>query len=208
MGRAGWDNGSMRVFCSIRPSADATEHLEAALESVRDRAGRALRWGDPEQWHLTLAFTPQLPDGAVDDAVENLARIAATHQPLQLHLAGAGVFSGRTLWIGVGGEVEDLAALMREDLLGEPDRERRRAHLTVARVSARAPRPRRHRYRGVPAWPDPTELMLAELVRALSVYRGPSWQVEELELVSSRLGAGRSGGPLHEVLATVPLGSG
>ncbi|MBE9404165.1 2'-5' RNA ligase family protein [Brachybacterium sp. p3-SID1565] len=197
----------MRVFCSIRPSADAAEHLESALESVRARTGRSLRWGDPDQWHLTLAFTPQLPDGAVEDTIEQVARVAASHRPMRLSLAGAGLFSGRALWVGVGGEVEPLAALMQEDLLGEQDRERRRAHLTVARVSARAPRPRRHRYRGIPAEPDPTELMLAEVVRALSVYRGPEWLAEELEVVSSRLGAGRSGGPLHEVLATVPLGN-
>lgn len=196
----------MRVFCSIRPSADAVDHLDAALDAVRDRTGRALHWGDPDQWHLTVAFTPQLPDGAVEDALDHLAQVAAAHGPMRLHLAGAGVFSGRTLWIGVGGEVDALAALMREDLLGEQDRERRRAHLTVARVSARAPRPRRRRYRGEPAEPDPTELVLAEVVRAMSVYRGPVWKTGELELVSSRLGAGRSGGPLHEVLGVVPLG--
>lgn len=197
----------MRVFCSIRPSSDAVEHLDAALDAVRDRAGRALHWGDQDQWHLTLAFTAQLPEGAVEDTLDHMGQVASAHGPMQLHLAGAGVFSGRTLWIGVGGEVAALAALMREDLLGEQDRERRRAHLTVARVSARAPRPRRRRYRGEPAPADPTELVLAEVVRAMSVYRGPAWEVRELELVSSRLGAGRSGGPLHETLGSVPLGA-
>ncbi|MDO5661240.1 MAG: 2'-5' RNA ligase family protein [Brachybacterium sp.] len=197
----------MRAFCSIRPPADVLDHLDAALEDVRDRAGRVLRWGDADQRHLTLAFVPHLPDGAVDDAVADLALIASSHRPLRLHLAGAGVFSARTLWVGVGGEVGPLASLMSEDLMGEPDRARRRAHLTVARVSARAPRARRSRRRGVAPEPDPTELVLAEVVRALSVYRGPEWLVEEIELASSRLGAGRSGGPLHEVLATVPLGA-
>ena len=197
----------MRVFCSIRPSADAVEHLDAALDAVRDRAGRALHWGDPDQWHLTLAFAPQLPGGAVEDSFDHLAQVLSGHGPMDLHLAGAGVFAGRALWIGVGGDVDDLAALMREDLLGDQDRERRRAHLTVARVSARAPRPRRRRYRGEPAQPDPTELVLAEVVRAMSVYRGPAWEVREVELVSSRLGAGRSGGPLHETLGSVPLGA-
>lgn len=197
----------MRVFCSIRPSADAVEHLDAALEPFRDRAGRSLRWGDPDQWHLTLAFAPHLADGAVEDALDQLASVAAAHEPLDLHLAGAGVFSGRTLWIGVGGDVDPLAALMRADLLGGQDRERRRAHLTVARVSARAPRSPRSRHRGAEVMPDPTELALAETVRALSVYRGPAWRVDEIALVSSRLGAGRSGGPLHEELGSVPLGS-
>src|SRR5690625_3001383 len=137
----------MRVFDSIRPSADARLHLQHALDSVRQPAGQSLRWGDADQWHLTLAFRPDLPEGAVPDALDDLAAMASGHGPLTLHLSGAGSFSGRTLWIGVGGEVSRLESLMREGLLGEPDRERRRAHLTVARVSARAPRPPRRRTR-------------------------------------------------------------
>ena len=46
---------------------------------------------------------------------------------------------------------------------------------------------------------------VAEAVHALAVYRGPEWTADEVEVVASRLGEGRSGGPLHEVLATVPL---
>lgn len=196
----------MRAFVSIRPSADARQHLENALDEVRLTAGQSLRWGDADQWHLTLAFQAEVPSGAAEDVLEDLAAIAAQHQPLELHLSGAGVFNGRALWIGVGGETERLASLMREDLLGEVDRERRRAHLTVARVSARAPRPRRRRSRWALPEPDPTEMLLANTVRALAVYRGPSWRATELELVTSELGTGRFGGPLHEVIGTVPLG--
>lgn len=196
----------MRVFVALRPSPEALEHLDAALEDVRATSGLSLRWGDPEQWHLTLAFRPDLPEGALEDTAQHLAVLAAGHSPLTLHLTGAGVFSARALWIGVGGETQRLAALMGEPLLEGELRERRRAHLTVARVSARAPRPPRRRRRGEASPPDPTQLLLADAVRALSVYRGPSWEATELELVRSELGQGRSGGPRHEVLATVPLG--
>lgn len=196
----------MRVFAALRPPPPVLEHLDAALEDVRAASGMSLRWSDPEQRHLTLAFRADLPAGAIEDAARELATVAALHAPLSLHLSGAGVFSGRTLWIGAGGDTEALGVLMAEPLLEGELRERRRAHLTVARVSARAPRPPRRRRRGEPPPPDPTQLLLAEAVRALSVYRGPTWQATELELVTSRLGQGRSGGPLHEVLAAVPLG--
>ncbi|MFC7463622.1 2'-5' RNA ligase family protein [Brachybacterium sp. GCM10030252] len=196
----------MRVFVSIRPSPDALDHLASALDEVRSRTGLSLRWGDAAQWHLTLAFRPHLPDGAVDGALASLAEVAARHEPMDLQLSGAGTFSSRTLWIGVGGEVDRLGALMSEQLLGEEDGERRRAHLTVARVSARAPRARRRRSRWDPPQPDPTQVMLADAVHALSVYRGPMWRTDEIQLVTSRLGQGRSGGPLHEVLGAVPLG--
>ncbi|ASK64657.1 RNA 2',3'-cyclic phosphodiesterase [Brachybacterium avium] len=196
----------MRVFVALRPSPTALEHLDSALEGVRGRAGRALHWGDPAQWHLTLAFRADLPGGALQDTVDQLAAVAAEHRPLPLQLSGAGVFSGRTLWIGVGGATEALSALMGETLLEGEDRERRRAHLSVARVSARAPRAPRRRRRGEARPPDPTQLLLADAVHALSVYRGPLWEASELEVVESVLGQGRSGGPLHEVLAVVPLG--
>lgn len=201
----------MRVFVALRPAAPALEHLAAALEDVRATSWPALRWGDPEQWHLTLAFRPDLPEGAVEAVLADLAAVAARHSPLSLQLSGAGVFSARTLWIGVGGQTEQLAALMGEHLLEAADRpggdgrERRRAHLTVARVSSRAPRAPRRRTRGAAPSADPTQLLLAEVVRALSVYRGPLWQAEQLELVASEIGGGRSGGPRHEVLGTVPL---
>ncbi|WP_422114620.1 RNA 2',3'-cyclic phosphodiesterase [Brachybacterium sp. UNK5269] len=200
----------MRAFVAMRPAEPALAHLAAALEDVRATSWPALRWGDPEQWHLTLAFRPDLPEGAVDGTLEDLAAVAARHAPLSLQLSGAGVFSARTLWIGVGGQTEQLAALMGERLLdaeGRPGdgRERRRAHLTVARVSSRAPRAPRRRVRGAAPPPDPTQLLLAEVVRALSVYRGPLWRGEALELVASELGGGRSGGPRHEVIGTVPL---
>lgn len=181
------------------------DHLEPALDGVRDRAGRALRWTDPEQRHLTLAFHPEVPAGAVDDVVTDAGRIAAGHAPLDLHLTGAGEFSHRTLWVGVGGQVRELGALLAEPWLADDDgRDRRRAHLTVARVSGTAPRPRGRR-RGEPRPPAPATVLLAEAVRALTVYRGPQWTADEVEVVASRLGAGRFGGPVHEVLATVPL---
>ncbi|WP_438819699.1 2'-5' RNA ligase family protein [Micrococcus luteus] len=181
------------------------DHLEPALDGVRDRAGRALRWTEPEQRHLTLAFHPEVPAGAVDDVVAVAGRIAAGHGPLDLHLAGAGEFSHRTLWVGVGGQVRELGALLAEPWLADDDgRDRRRAHLTVAPVSGAALRPRGRR-RGEPRPPAPATVLLAEAVRALAVYRGPEWTADEVEVVASRLGEGRSGGPLHEVLATVPL---
>lgn len=199
----------MRVFAALRPPPEALGSLEAALEDVRAGSGLSLRWSDPAQWHLTLAFRADLPEGAVEETFGRLAELAAAHAPLRLELAGAGVFAHRTLWTGVGGQTQALAALMAEPLLGEDavqDRTRRRAHLTLARVAARAPRPPRRRGRGQEPPPDPTRQLLEAAVHALSVYRGPTWEATEVELISSQLGQGRSGGPLHEVLGVAPLG--
>ncbi|MCL6423626.1 2'-5' RNA ligase family protein [Brachybacterium sp. JHP9] len=198
----------MRLFAAIRPPQDILEHLDSALEDVRARAGRALRFTDMEQQHLTLAFHPDIPDGALEDALDEMAQLAAGFDPLTLHLAGAGEFSGRTLWIGAGGDAAGMERLLAQPWLGESPRERRRAHLTVARVSARAPQARRApRQKGQPRESAPAHILLQEAVHALSVYRGPEWTAREVELVASRLGEGRSGGPLHEIVGMVPLGT-
>lgn len=197
----------MRLFAAIRPPEEVLDHLDSALDAVRDRAGRTLRFTDIEQQHLTLAFHPDVPDGALQDILDEMTQLAADHEPLDLHLAGAGEFSGRTLWIGAGGDVHRLERLLAEPWLGQSPRERRRAHLTVARVSARAPQGKRApRQKGVPREAAPSAVLLAEAVHALSVYRGPAWTAREIELVASRLGEGRSGGPLHEVVGIVPIG--
>ncbi|MEV0572744.1 2'-5' RNA ligase family protein [Micrococcus luteus] len=67
----------MRLFLAIRPPRAVLDHLEPALAGVRDRAGRAPRWTEPEQRHLTLAFHPEVPAGAVDDVVADAGRRAA-----------------------------------------------------------------------------------------------------------------------------------
>ena len=292
----------MRLFASIRPPEEVREHLVTALRPIRDDHGPLLRWIDPDQWHVTVAFYGERPGGSVDELAEHIAAaVATTDSPgLDLHLRGAGSFSGRTLWIGVGGDVAPLRRLMAAcahdpfaidddpDPLLDPDdpsahlggtssdtsgfhgsgslnsgsrgskggeqRERRRAHLTVARLRAREQGGRRdgrrsHRrsawagdrrrgrsrdggswaansggghgggYGGGqfdggygrdlarPARHDGASL-LHDVVHALSVYAGPSWSTTEIELVSSRLGEGRSGGALHETVATIPFSPG
>ncbi|MGC5629775.1 2'-5' RNA ligase family protein [Georgenia sp. Z1344] len=109
----------MRLFAAIRPPAEVLDHLELPLTNLRLGAGAPLRWVPPDQQHLTLAFYGEIPDGAADAAADSLAEAAARHAPLDLRLRGAGSFTGRTLWVGVGGDTDPLAALM-SDVAGAP----------------------------------------------------------------------------------------
>lgn len=182
----------MRLFASISPSDKAREHLVAALRPIRHDLGPDLRWTDPEQWHLTLAFYGEQPEGAVDDLMAHLRIAAAGTRAMTLALKGAGSFNRKNLWVGVSGDTVVLKRLMAACLLDPEERHRQRAHVTVAR--------NRVRNRG---W-DP---FLGDLVRALSVYEGPDFTAGQIDLVKSTLGVGRSGGPLYEVLGSVPLES-
>lgn len=181
----------MRLFASISPSTQAREHLLGALRPISADLGPDLRWTDPQQWHLTLAFYGEQPEGAIEDLLGHLAMAAAGARAMELNLRGAGSFNRRNLWVGVGGETPMLKQLMADCLLDPSERSRQRAHLTVARNQ-------RGRQRG---W-DP---VLDDVVHALAVYQGPDFPVTQIDLVKSTLGAGRGGEPRYEVLASVPL---
>ncbi|MFF2452571.1 2'-5' RNA ligase family protein [Isoptericola sp. NPDC058082] len=216
----------MRLFTAVYPSAEALAHLELALAGVGGASvadpGRGLRWVPPEQRHVTLVFHGEVPDGAVPDYVDALGDALADVPPFELALSGGGTFGGRTLWVGVAGSVDDLrrAGELAQDAavgasgLPAADRTSGRPHLTVARASARATVPaaagrrRVDSARGGTRGPRGREADASPLVpwaRALAVYRGPSWRVDAVHVVASRLGEGRSGGPLHEAVAEVPL---
>jgi 2'-5' RNA ligase len=198
----------VRLFASVEPSPQALAHLGAAVGAVRGPwSGRGgVRWVDPEQWHVTVAFYGEVPDGAVPGLTGALAERVGPLRVPRLRLRGAGSFSGRNLWVGVVGESEDderaLSALVAGCLAAGADvglppepRPRNRAHVTLARVGGRRPEGRRGG-----AADD-----VADTVRALAVYAGPAWRATQVLLVRSQLGAGRGGGPLHEVVAGLAL---
>jgi 2'-5' RNA ligase len=203
----------MRLFVALPLPPEVQTHLELAVDAVRDGGGPPrggpgpLRWVPPELRHITLAFYGEVPAGAVPALTADLAAAAASAAPMTLQLRGAGVFAGRTLWVGArevpgagreeaGGPGRDLERLMGAcEEVGERHahverRGRRRAHVTVARARSRRAE----------------EGAIDRRSHALAVYAGPPWQADHLRLVASELGAGRSGGPLHEVLEALPLG--
>ena len=195
----------MRLFAAVYPTRAAREHLVSALREVRELTGTALRWGDPEQWHVTLGFYGDQPEGAVPDLEEHLSTVTRETAPFTTCLRGAGSFSGTTLWMGLGGQSECMVDLMRACSLDVAKRARQRAHLTVARMSraerTRKARDQRRRSRTI-ARPAPE---LSDVVHALSVYKGPEWTVSEIRLVASVLGEGRGGGALHQEVERFPL---
>lgn len=210
----------MRLFAGFFLPEQINDHLQMALESVSDtcpgssaRGGRPLlRWVAPEDRHLTLGFFGEVPPGAVHELTAELSALASDTEALSLRLRGAGVFTGRTLWAGVQEQQpskHSSGATALTDLMrsvqqaggdhslscggssgpGQP-RERRRAHVTLARVRDRRKGEEQIRYRA----------------EALAVYEGPAWTAGTLHLVASELGAGKSGAPRYSTLAEIPLG--
>ncbi|MCT1806005.1 RNA 2',3'-cyclic phosphodiesterase [Corynebacterium sanguinis] len=176
-----------RLFAAVLPPDEVREHLVRALRPIRDLSSE-LRWTDPDTWHLTMAFYGNQPNDAAA-VTDHLAQATAFRRPLRLHLRGAGAFDRRTLWIGVGGDKPQLRELMADCSVDCDERRRQRAHLTVAK--------RCNRTRDV--W------LMEDHSRALSVYCGPDFTVDEVHLMESHLGQGRGGGPRYDIVDTFYL---
>lgn len=189
----------MRIFAALIPPGAVVEHLAAFLEPRRE-AGGDLRWTDAEQWHLTLAFMPQVPERAADTLVDEVAGAVRGRGPLALRLEGGGAFpnpyAAKVLWAGVeSGEPARtaLAKLSRgvrqaaNHAGAGPEGGRFHPHVTMARLRR------------------PTEV--TRWIRVLDSYAGPSWLAQEVTLVASHLGEGRGRRPRYEHLAAIPLAS-
>lgn len=186
----------MRCFVAVVPPPAARDDLDAFLEPRR--ADAPLRWSEPTQLHVTLAFLERVECHRLDELVERLERTASRRRPFETRIAGGGAFPNvalaRVLWTGL--ELDDDEKLelrrMSEGARAAANRSgvvvdgrRFTPHLTVARTS-----------RG-------TEL--SSWVRLLDAYRGPAWQVDGFSLVASHLGEGPAGRPRHEELARFPF---
>lgn len=185
----------MRMFVAVVPSDEAVEHLEAFLEPRREAA--EFRWTVPEQWHLTMAFSDEVPERRLDDLVERLGRAAARRTPMTAAVAGGGAFPNvgraKVLWAGLDVddrvELDRLATGCRAAMAkagAAVDGQRFRGHLTLARMGR------------------PVEA--SSWVRLLDAYRGPDWPVAETALIASYLGEGPRNRARHEVVDTFPLG--
>ncbi len=179
----------MSLFIAVRPSLDAVEHLQDALHDLRRLpSADDVRWTSSAMWHITLGFLGD-PDAAVDEEiVDRLSGWSGRGAIDGARLESAGRFGREVLWVGLaeGPAREELTGLSREIpplLRGSGavvDRRTWRPHLTIGRMRRGSPE----------LWAD-----------ALSSYRGPTWSVQEIEVVRS------SGGPRphHEVVGRIPL---
>jgi len=185
----------MRCFVAATPPHEVVDHLEEFLAVRRKHA--AFRWTPAEQWHLTLAFSNDLPDRSLDDALERLERAARRRRATTLRLAGGGAFPhpdrAKVLYAAVSAddavELDRLATGSRAALAkagGRVEGQRFRAHLTLARLGH----------------PD----NVTPWVRLLDGYEAPPWELTQVALVASYLGEGPRRRPRHEVLETFPLG--
>lgn len=187
----------MRLFVALVPPEDVLGDLDEFL-SVR-REAEAFRWTLPEQWHVTLAFAPDVAERHLDDLVERLGRAAARRTPFRTRFAGGGGFPNagraRVLYAGMDlttparSELTRLATGARAAISkagAEVAGGRFRPHLTLARLG---------RSQEVSNW-----------VRLLDGYAGPEWDAASISLIESHLGEGPRRRPRYATVETFQLG--
>ena len=183
-----------RMFVAVIPPDHVLDDLEAFITPRRGEV--PFRWTDPEQWHLTLAFSRDVPDRSYDDLVDRLTRAAAKRHPVEARVAGGGAFPNvgraKIVYAGLDTDLEELrrmatgarAAVAKSG--AEVDGHHFTPHLTLARIT-----------RSVEA---------SKVVRLLDAYAGPSWLVTEYTLVASYLGEAPRNRARHEIVGTFRIG--
>jgi 2'-5' RNA ligase len=183
-----------RMFVAVVPPESVIEDLEKFVGPRREAT--PFRWTQPEQWHLTLAFSSDVPDRSYDDLVDRLGRAARKRHPVEARIVGGGAFPNvaraKVVYAAVDTEAEEMrrmatgvrAAVAKSG--AEVDGQRFKPHLTLARISR------------------PFEV--TKFVRLLDAYAGPSWTVDRIALVASYLGEGPRNRARHEVVETFSLG--
>lgn len=139
------------MFVALYPPQPVVAELVASLSAVKHELGgsEAVRWSQPSQWHLTMAFMAKVPEDrvpALSAALSEAARENVAAPTLQV--AGAGQFGATTLWWSLRlDEVAErwLVQLARRLRRGcrqvgaAPDDSRLRPHVTLGRVRRDAP---------------------------------------------------------------------
>lgn len=182
-----------RCFVGVPIGQPLDSELRASLGALKAAASAEadeLRWIDPQEWHLTLAFMGPVAEAELPRLIEALTDVAANHAPFAIPTGGLGAFPSRRevriLWYGLADRSRRLAELAIAVRIAVDCETASpfRAHLTLARARGD---------RGVtlpaPTWKVPM----------------PAGQlaVEELVLYRSHLGTGPA---RYEILASAPLG--
>ena len=193
--------GTIRAFVAVEPSAAMKRELARLIGKLGSDGTLGLRLTRPESVHLTLSFLGDIRTDSVSPIIESLTAAVCALSPFDIGLGPPGFFpkrgSPRVLWVGLTGNLPELAALQDSvagSLAALGFAQERRAfspHLTIGRFRT-----------------GTSELLRRRSSKTLLSTGMPtdvSMRVEEIGLIRSRL---LPGGAVYERLASIPLGGG
>ena len=108
----------LRLFIALPVPPDVRKEIGRAQSQLRRHSPPgAVRWTQPEQFHVTLKYLGDVPATQVAALEESVSRACAGFTALRLSAHGLGFFpsaqSPRVIWAGAGGAGDRLAELHR-----------------------------------------------------------------------------------------------
>jgi len=156
-----------------------------------------IRWVKVGNIHLTVIFIGDMATEHLDPMGKSISEVCQEHDPLNIAINGAGVFSSRrnprVLWIGLDGEIDRMAAFrdaLQKKLKPYGIKKEKRPfnpHLTLGRFRKGAK----------------SGVHLDNLLLAYKDLTGPACTLRELALFKSDL---KPGGAVYTKLNAWPLG--
>lgn len=189
----------IRSFVAIELPEEAKKGLARLRKQLERDEHRFVKWVDPGGIHLTLKFLGNIPSKRVAEITEAMGKAVQGISPFRLEISGLGAFpslkQARVLWVGIGGELDQLSTLQQNidsvlAALGFAREERPFVpHLTLARVREGASLPERRSF--------------GELVGSAAFEDKYPIEVEAVRLMRSQL---TPAGALYTCLSVVGLG--
>ena len=193
--------GTIRAFVAVEPSAAMKRELARLIGKLGSDGTTGLRLTRPESVHLTLSFLGDIRTDSVSPIIESLTAAVCALSPFEIGLGPPGFFpkrgSPRVLWVGLTGNLPELAAL-QDSVAGSlaalgfvQERRAFNPHLTIGRFRTGTSELLRRR--------------CAKTLLSTGIPTDVSMRVEEIGLIQSRL---LPVGAVYERLASIPLGGG
>jgi 2'-5' RNA ligase len=189
----------IRSFVAIELPEEAKKGLARLRKQLERDEHKFVKWVDPRGIHLTLKFLGNIPSKRVTEITEAMGKAVEGISPFRLEISGLGAFpslkQARVLWVGIGGELDQLSTLQQNidsvlAALGFAREERPFVpHLTLARVREGASLPERRSF--------------GELVGSAAFEDKYPIEVEAVRLMRSQL---MPAGALYTCLLVVGLG--
>ncbi len=185
----------IRVFIAVKLPDHVIRRLSAAQQDLKKHDLR-IKWGRPENIHLTLKFLGDIHESDVGPVCQVIEASVKGLDPIALCVRGIGVFPGirrpRVLWTGISGQTDVLEKLHRAidaglDSLGFAKEERRfTGHLTLGRFKGH---------------PDPE--LLIDMMKIYTDMASDEFLVDAVHVYKSDL---KPSGPIYTNLSSIRLG--
>lgn len=189
---------SVRAFIAVELPEEVRPYLTQLQDRLRQELPRGVRWQYTQGVHLTLKFLGNVETHRLSQVEGCVAEAARGSSPFGLTLGGLGCFPNlrqpRVIWVGVRGELEQLAQLHAAteaslQLVGfSPEGRAFTPHLALGRLREETSREERR--------------SVGDVVASLEVGPGPAFHVTSISLMRSQL---TPHGAIYTRLAMGPL---